>query len=85
MTLIRLAGIALAGTGALHFARPQLFEPITKVAFPENTERWIQRNGATEVALGAALTMQKTRLIGLAGVAAYTLWLGARALSAHSD
>lgn len=85
MALLRLAGFALAGTGALHFARPQLFEPMTKMAFPEDTARWIQRNGATEVALGLALTSGKTRIAGVAGVAAYTLWLGSRALAARSS
>jgi uncharacterized membrane protein len=85
MALIRLAGIALAGTGALHFARPQLFEPMTKIAFPENTQQWIQRNGATELALGLALTSRKTRLIGLGGVAAYALWLGSRTVSASTN
>lgn len=78
MSLKRTAGLLLAGTGALHFAAPKAFEPISKVAFPENTRQWIYRNGATELALGLALASDRTRKLGVAGVAAYTLWLGAR-------
>ncbi|WP_018657659.1 hypothetical protein [Actinomadura flavalba] len=81
MALARTAGIALAATGAAHFAAPQAFVPITKMAFPHDTNAWIQRNGATEVALGVALTFAKTRKLGLIGAAAYTAWLGARTVS----
>ncbi|WP_019631498.1 hypothetical protein [Actinomadura atramentaria] len=76
---LRTAGLVLAATGAAHFAAPKAFVPITKVAFPENTRAWIQRNGATELALGVALAVDRTRRAGLVGAAAYTAWLGARA------
>jgi hypothetical protein len=36
------------------------------------------------MALGLALTSSKTRIVGIAGVAAYTLWLGSRALAARN-
>ncbi|MFD0692374.1 hypothetical protein [Actinomadura fibrosa] len=78
MALIRAAGLVLAATGAAHFAVPKAFEPISKAAFPQDTEAWIKRNGATELALGLAMATDRTRKAGLAGVALYTLWLGAR-------
>ncbi|WP_030166268.1 hypothetical protein [Spirillospora albida] len=78
MALLRTAGLALAATGAAHFAAPQAFASITKQAFPTDTDAWIKRNGATELALGLALTAERTRKAGLAGLAAYTVWLGAR-------
>ncbi|MFC9973295.1 hypothetical protein ACFVH6_20620 [Spirillospora sp. NPDC127200] len=78
MALLRAAGLALAATGAAHFAAPQMFEPISKLAFPQDTAAWIKRNGATELALGLALTTEKTRKAGLIGTAVYTAWLGAR-------
>jgi uncharacterized membrane protein len=76
--MLRLAGLLLAGTGAAHFAAPQVFDPISKAAFPDDTRQWTYRNGATEVALGLALTTRKTRLLGLAGTAGYTYWLAGR-------
>lgn len=78
MALLRKAGIALAATGAAHFAAPKMFEPISRAGFPRDTQAWIKRNGATEVALGLALTARPTRKAGLVGVAAYFGWLGAR-------
>ncbi|WP_026413547.1 hypothetical protein [Actinomadura oligospora] len=78
MALLRKAGIALAATGAAHFAAPKMFEPISRAGFPRDTQAWIKRNGATEVALGLALTTKRTRKIGAVGVAAYFGWLGAR-------
>ncbi|MBO2453102.1 hypothetical protein J4573_38830 [Actinomadura barringtoniae] len=79
MALLRTAGIALAATGLAHFAAPKAFEPISKLAFPNDTDAWIKRNGATELALGVALAVDKTRKAGLVGTAVYTAWLGARA------
>lgn len=73
--MLRLAGLLLAGTGAAHFAAPELFTPITKAAFPENTREWTYGVGAMEVAAGLAITSKKTRLLGLAGTAAYAYWL----------
>ncbi|MDL4774762.1 MULTISPECIES: hypothetical protein [Thermomonosporaceae] len=78
MALLRTAGLVLAATGAAHFAAPKAFEPVSRLPFPNDTRAWIKRNGAAELALGLALTADRTRKAGLAGVAAYTLWLGAR-------
>ncbi|MCW2904720.1 MAG: putative secreted protein [Streptosporangiaceae bacterium] len=76
---LRNAGVLLAATGAAHFAVPKRFEAVTALAFPENTGQWVYRNGATELALGLALAVPRTRKLGAAGVAAYTAWLGTRA------
>lgn len=78
----RSAGIALAGTGALHFAAPGLFEGVSKLAFPEDTRRWVYRNGAIELTLGLALSGARTRRLGALGTAGYVAWLGARARAA---
>lgn len=40
-----LAASGLAATGVAHFIAPALFEPITKPAFPKDTEKWIVRGG----------------------------------------
>lgn len=79
--MFRTAGILLAGTGALHFAAPKVFEPISRVAFPTDTRQWIYRNGATELALGLAIANRRTRRAGALGFSAYTLWLASRARS----
>ncbi|MFB4306189.1 hypothetical protein [Actinomadura sp. GTD37] len=78
MALLRTVGIALAATGAAHFAAPKAFEPISQLAFPQDTQTWIKRNGATELALGVALAVDKTRKAALVGTAVYAAWLGAR-------
>lgn len=80
--LTSLAGLGLAATGAAHFVAPQLFEPITKPVFPEDTSTWIKRNGASELAIGLAIAVPATRKLGLVGLAAYGAHLGARAAAA---
>lgn len=37
----RAGGAGLAATGVAHFVAPQPFESISKVAFPEDTRRWV--------------------------------------------
>jgi uncharacterized membrane protein len=83
--MLRLAGLLLAGTGAAHFAAPQVFDPISKAAFPEDTRQWTYRNGAIEVGLGLALTTKKTRLLGLAGTAGYAYWLAGRVRATRAE
>ncbi|MBN6040443.1 hypothetical protein [Amycolatopsis sp. 195334CR] len=75
----RVAGMLIAGTGLAHFAAPRLFEAITAPLFPKDTRGWVYRNGATELALGVALSADKTRKAGIAGLAAYVVWLASRA------
>ncbi|BBZ26476.1 membrane protein [Mycolicibacterium madagascariense] len=67
-------GVALAGTGAAHFVRPDLFEGVTKAAFPKDTARYLKINGGLETAIGLGLAVPKTRklaVIGLLGYGAY--------------
>ena len=83
--MLRLAGIVLAGTGAAHFAAPQVFDPISRAAFPDDPRQATYRNGAIEVALGLALTTKRTRLLGLAGSAGYAYWLAGRVRANRSE
>lgn len=70
-----LAGIGLAATGIAHFIAPGLFKAITKPAFPEDTDKWIMRNGASETAIGAAIALRSTRKLGFVGLGVYGAWL----------
>ncbi len=69
-------GLGLAATGLAHFAAPDAFVGVTKSAFPEDTDAWVKRNGATETALGLALMLPKTRRLGKLGLLGYVGWLG---------
>jgi uncharacterized membrane protein len=71
-------GFLVAALGAAHFAAPEVFEQVTKTAFPENTKEWVVRNGATEAALGLAMMIKPTRKLGVLGLLGYTGWLGYR-------
>lgn len=71
----QIAGLALAGTGLAHFARPELFESITKSAFPRNTRQNIYINGGIETALGLALAAPKTRRLAAIGAIGYVAYL----------
>ena len=71
----KLTGLAIAGTGLAHFVRPQLFDPITVAAFPENTRRHTYTNGSLETTIGLALAGRKTRKFGLAGLLGYAVYL----------
>lgn len=70
-----IAGLALAGTGLAHFARPQLFESITVAAFPRNTRQNIYINGGVETALGLGLAAPKTRKLAVVGLLGYGAYL----------
>ena len=48
-----LAGLAVAGIGLSHFTSPQLFDGITKAAFPRNTRQHVYIHGGVETALGS--------------------------------
>jgi len=75
----RATGIALAATGGAHFVAPEIFEDLTKVAFPEDTDAWIRRNGATELVLGLGLLSGRTRRLATVGLLAYVGHLAVRA------
>jgi uncharacterized membrane protein len=69
-------GFITALAGAAHFAAPDAFVEMTKRAFPEDTDAWVKRNGASEVAIGTALMLPKTRKLAKLGLLAYVGWLG---------
>jgi hypothetical protein len=73
--MLRLAGLLLAGTGAAHFAAPQLFDPISQMGFPDDPRRATYRDGAVDIALGLALTSRRTRVLGLAAAGVYGYWM----------
>lgn len=82
LTKTGIFGLGLAAVGIAHFVAPKAFVPITKDVFPDDTQTWIYRNGASETAIGAAISCPKTRKLGFAGLVAYAAWLGSRAAGA---
>ncbi|MDM2495808.1 hypothetical protein PP564_06895 [Mycobacteroides abscessus] len=74
----RAGGAGLAATGVAHFVAPQPFESISKVAFPEDTRRWVYQNGFTELLLGLALAFRRTRIVGSLSGLAYVAFLVSR-------
>lgn len=74
-------GFVLAATGAAHFAKPEVFEQLTKSAFPEDTRNWVYRNGATELGIGLAMMGRKTRKLGVLALLGYVGFLGSRAVA----
>lgn len=71
----QIAGLALAGMGLAHFARPKLFDSIAEPAFPRNTRQNVYINGTIETALGLALVAPKTRRLAAVGVIGYMAYL----------
>jgi uncharacterized membrane protein len=69
-------GFVVAAVGAAHFAAPDRFEELTRLAFPVDTKTWVVRNGATEIAIGTAMMLRPTRKLGLLALVGYTGWLG---------
>jgi uncharacterized membrane protein len=78
--LLRFSGLALAGTGLAHFAKPELFEAITVPAFPRNTRQHIYVNGGIETAIGLGLAVPKTRTLAKIGAIGYLAYLGGNAV-----
>ncbi|MGW0162068.1 hypothetical protein ACWDUN_22420 [Mycobacterium sp. NPDC003323] len=74
-----MAGVSLVGAGLAHFVAPQLFEPITKPAFPRDTARHIKTNGTIETAIGVGLLVPQTRKLAVLGALGYVVYLGANA------
>jgi uncharacterized membrane protein len=77
-------GFLVAATGIAHFAAPDAFEEVTKVAFPVDTKNWVVRNGATETAIGLAMMLRPTRKLGVLSLLGYTGWLGYNAANAQT-
>ncbi|MCV7230187.1 hypothetical protein [Mycolicibacterium komossense] len=74
--LVQIGGLVLAGTGLAHFAKPDLFEGITKQAFPRNTDQHIRINGSLETAIGLGLAVPKARKAAVIGAIGYVAYLG---------
>lgn len=70
-----VAGLALAGTGLSHFVVPQVYEGLTKSAFPTNTRQHVYIDGAIETAVGLGIAAPKTRKLALGGLVAYGLYM----------
>lgn len=75
--LLQIGGLALAGTGVAHFVKPELFEGITKQAFPRNTPVHIRVNGGLETAIGLGLAIPGARKFAAIGAFGYVAYLGA--------
>ncbi|MCF8571682.1 hypothetical protein L5G32_15530 [Gordonia sp. HY002] len=79
--LVRLSGMAIALSGAAHFATPRLFVAISKSLFPNDTEKWVAINGASEAAIGLAIIERRTRPVGAVALGAYSIYLGDRLIA----
>ncbi len=82
MSIATIAGLGLAATGAAHFVAPDAFRGITEGAFPDDTDAWIKKNGATELVVGLLIAKKSTRKLGVLGLGAYGAFLGSRASKA---
>jgi uncharacterized membrane protein len=78
--LARYSGLALAGAGLAHFTSPQVFEAITKPAFPRNTRQHIYTNGGIETVLGLGFSSRQTRGLAIVGLIGYLAYLGGNAI-----
>ncbi|GAB08473.1 hypothetical protein GOARA_012_00230 [Gordonia araii NBRC 100433] len=72
----QVAGGVIAVSGLAHFAVPRLFHWLTRWLFGDETEKQVRINGAAETAVGLAIANRHTRVAGLAGLAAYCVYLG---------
>jgi len=71
----KFAGLAVAGVGLAHFTSPQLFDGITKQAFPRDSRQHLYINGGIETALGLGLSLRKTRSLATVGTIGYVAYL----------
>lgn len=78
--LATLVGLGVAGAGVSHFVKPQLFESITKPAFPRDTQKHIYANGSIETAIGLGLLLPKTRKLAAVGTVGYLAYLAGNAV-----
>ena len=75
----KLGGLAVAGIGLAHFTSPQLFDGITKQAFPRNSRQHLYLNGGIETALGLGLSARQSRPLALVGTIGYVAYLAGNA------
>jgi uncharacterized membrane protein len=71
----KLVGLGIAGVGLAHFTSPQLFDSITRQAFPRNSRQHLYINGGIETALGLGLSARKTRPLAVVGTIGYLAYL----------
>jgi uncharacterized membrane protein len=71
----RAAGLALAGVGLSHFVAPQIYEGMTKAAFPDDTRRHVYIDGVAETAIGLGIAAPATRKPALVALVGYLLYL----------
>ncbi len=76
----KCAGLALAGVGISHFTSPQLFDGMTKQAFPRDTRRHVYVDGGIETAIGLGLSSRKTRPLAVVGLIGYGAYLAGNAV-----
>ena len=57
--MAKFAGLALAGVGVAHFTSPQLFDDITRQAFPRDTRRHLYIDGGIETAIGLGFSRER--------------------------
>ena len=76
---LKLAGLAVAGIGLSHFTSPQLFDGMTKAAFPRNTRQRVYVHGGVETALGLGLSARQTRPLAVVGTIGYVADLAGNA------
>lgn len=65
------------------FQAPGLFHGITAAAFPDDTAKAIQVNGAAETLIGTAIAIPKTRKAGFVALGLYGAYLAANAVKAR--
>jgi len=78
--VVSIVGLGIAGVGLAHFVKPEAFEDITAMAFPDNTEQHLYTDGAAETVLGLALAVPKTRKLALIGLLGYGGYLAVNVL-----
>lgn len=71
----RAAGLTLAVVGLSHFVAPQIYEGMTKAAFPDNTRTHVYVDGAVETVIGLGIAGAATRKVSLAALVGYLLFL----------
>ena len=71
----KFAGLAIAGVGLAHFTSPQLFDGVTKQAFPRNSRQHLYINGGIETALGLGFSARQTRSAAVVGTIGYLAYL----------
>jgi uncharacterized membrane protein len=78
--IARFSGLVMAGLGLAHFTSPQLFESITRPAFPRQTTKHIYINGGIETVIGLGLSARQTRSLAVVGSIGYLAYLVGNAL-----